>query len=147
MSDSVLDQASEFAHAKLMEAAGELSALCELVQTFVVVESAQGIIDNGGLEYFYESDFVDSPPYSFFVDAYRRIGAESVASAIEATSLMFPFSEPHLHEAKRQKWLDEVKENEQHEFVRLSRIVCGDASVFAKLAQYVERNREAFYAT
>lgn len=147
MTESVLDRASEFANAKLREAGGKIAALPVAVQTFVVVESAQGIIDNGGLEYFYESDFVDSPPYSFFVDAYRRIGAEAVASCIEATSRMFPFSEPHLHEAKRKRWLDGVREDEQHEFVRRSRQACGDVAVFAKLADYVERNKEAFNAT
>jgi hypothetical protein len=113
----------------------------------VVIDTAQGIIDNGGLEYFYESDFPGNPPYSFFVDTFRRIGAESVASCIEATSRMFPFSDPHLYEAKRQHWLgDGVKENEAHEFVRLSRMACGDESVFRKLAAYVEMHRDAFAA-
>lgn len=147
MSETALDRASEYAHAKLQEAGGRIAALAVAIQTLVVVESAQGIIDNGGLEYFYESDFVDAPPYSFFVEAYRRIGAESVASCIEATSRMFPFPEPHLHESKRQRWLDGVREDEQHEFFRLSQRACGDASVFVKLADYVERNKETFNAT
>ena len=109
-------------------------------------DTAQGIIDNGGLEYFYESDFPANPPYSLFVEAFRRIGAESVASCIEDTSRMFPFPQPHLHESRRQQWLDAVKNDETHEFVRLSRRACGDESVFRKLAEYVERHRSAYGA-
>jgi hypothetical protein len=146
MSQSLLDQASAYATARVKEAGGDVSRLSEPVQTVAVIDTAQGIIDNGGLEYFYESDFPGNPPYSFFVETFRRIGAESVASCIEVTSRMFPFSEPHLYEAKRQQWLDEVKEDETHEFVRLSRRACGDESVFRKLAEYVEKNRDAFAA-
>lgn len=59
---------------------------------------------------------------------------------------MFPFAHPHLHEAKRQHWLDGVKDEEEHDFVRLSRRACGDESVFRKLAEYVEKNSHAFNA-
>lgn len=120
--------------------------LPEPVLTLAVVDTAQGIIDNGGLEYFYEGDFPKNPPYTLFVAAFRRIGAESVASCIEVTSRMFPFAQPQLHVEKRQQWLDRVKRDEAHEFVRLSRRACGDESVFRKLAEYVERNRDAFSA-
>ena len=59
---------------------------------------------------------------------------------------MFPFADAHLHEAKRQAWIDQVKNDEAHEFVVLSKRACGDESVFAKLADYVERNSRAFAA-
>lgn len=134
----------DFALARLKEADGDIISLSIPLQTVIVVESAQGIIDNGGLEYFYESDFVGTPDYGFFVSAYRRVGAETAASCIETTAAMFPFDKPHLHEAKRLNWLDEVRGDESHVFVQLSRKVCGDQAVFLKLAQYVEANREAF---
>ncbi len=120
--------------------------LAEPIQTVVAIYTAQGVIDNGGLEYFYESDFPGNPEYSFFVEAFRRIGAESVASCIEVSSRMFPFARPQLHEARRQQWLDAVKDDESHEFARLSRQACGDQSVLPKLAEYVERNRGAYGA-
>jgi hypothetical protein len=59
---------------------------------------------------------------------------------------MFPFPEPQLQEAKRQRWLETVKHDGAHPFVRLSRTACGDESVFRKLAEYVERNRDAYGA-
>lgn len=144
MSSSPLDRASAYANACVDEAHGNVSRLALPVQTVAVIDTAQGIIDNGGLEYFYESDFPGTPPYSFFVEAYRRIGAEAAASCLEASVLMFPFPEPHLHEAKRLQWLEGVRDDEKHEFVKLSRRMCGDEAVFLKLAEYVEANRDAF---
>jgi Domain of unknown function (DUF4375) len=144
MNQQLLEQAIAYSIACVESASGDVFKLPLPVQTVAVVQTAQGIIDNGGLEYFYESDFHGTPPYSFFADAFRRIGAESAAERVEASSRLFPFSEPHLHEEKRQHWLDTVKENETHEFVVLSKRACGDESVFAKLAEYMERNRDAF---
>ncbi len=141
-----MERASAYAIAKVHEAGGDTSRLPEPVQTVAVIEMAQGIIDNGGLEYFYECDFPGKPPYSFFVEAFRRIGAESVGSCIEDSSRMFPFPEPRLQEAKRQQWLDTVIHDEAHPFVRLSCRACGDESVFQNLAEYVERNRDAYGA-
>lgn len=144
MNEPLLDRAIAYSIACVEAAAGDVFQLPVSVQTVAVIQTAQGIIDNGGFEYFYESDFVGSPPYSFFVETFRRIGADSAASRIEQSSRMFPFADPHLHEKKRQLWLDGVKRNEAHEFVVLSRKACGDSSVFAKLADYVEENRDAF---
>ena len=146
MTQSLLERATAYATVRVREGGGDVSQLSEPVQTVLVVDTAQGIIDNGGLEYFYESDFPANPPYSLFVEAFRRIGAESVASCIEDTSRMFPFPQPHLHESRRQQWLDAVKNDETHEFVRLSRRACGDESVFRKLAEYVERHRSVYGA-
>ena len=144
MNEQFLDRVIAYSIACVEAAAGDVFQLPLPVQTVAVVQTAQGIIDNGGLEYFYESDFIGTPPYSFFVDTFRRIGAEAAATRIEAAALMFPFTEPHLNEARRQQWLDSVKDCEGHEFVVLSKRACGDASVFAKLAEYVDVNRSAF---
>lgn len=146
MSQSLLERASAYAAARLHEVGGDVSRLPEPIQTVAVVETAQGLIDNGGLEYFFESDFPGCPPYSFFVETFRRIGAESVASCIDESSRMFPFADPHLHEAERRKWLDSVKRDEAHPFFQLSRRVCGDEAVFRKLAEYVESHGDAYGA-
>ncbi|MGQ0729212.1 DMP19 family protein [Acidovorax sp.] len=146
MTQSLLERASAYATAKVLEADGCVSRLPEALQTVVVINTTQGIIDNGGLEYFYESDFPTNLPYSFFAETFRRIGVESVASCIDESSRMFPFPEPHLHEAKRRTWLDSVKDDEAHPFVHLSRKACGDELVFQKLAEYVDRHRDAFGA-
>lgn len=146
MTQSFLDQAIEYACALLPTAEGDAGNLPEPMRTVVIVHAAQGIIDNGGLEYFFESDFPLNPPYSTFVDAFGRIGADAVANCIEVSAAMFPFPHPHLHEAQRQGWLVSIQDNEKHEFARLSYRACGDEAVWKKLAEFVDTNRDAFGA-
>jgi len=147
MSSLPLGRPYDYAVSRLHEASGDMGALPLALQTLLVVESAQGIIDNGGLEYFYEADFPNNPPYSVFVEAYRRIGAESAASCIEDTARMFPFEEPQLFEGLRQLWLEKLRGDPMSEFGRLSGRICGDGSVWIKLGEYVKRNQDAFAAT
>lgn len=146
MSSSALGQPYDHAIARLADAGGDVSALPVPLQTLLLVESAQGIIDSGGLEFFYEADFPNQPPYAEFVAAYRRIGADAAAHCIEATALMFPFEEPHLFEELRQLWLEAIRLQAGNEFARLSDRITGDASVWDRLAEYVDRNRSAFSA-
>lgn len=143
----VLEQPYDYAVARLEAAGGDMTALPVPLQTLLLVESAQGIIDNGGLAYFYEADFPNNPTYAHFADAYRRIGAESAAHCIEASSLMFPFDEPHFFEPLRALWLEKLAGDAAGAFVTLSKQLSGDATVWEKLAAYVEENRTAFLAT
>lgn len=103
MNESLLDRASDFTFAQLKLVDGDITRLAIPIQTVAIIYSAQAVIDNGGLEYFYESDFDGTPEYSFFVEIYRRIGAESAASCIEESAAMFPFAQPNLYESKRQQ--------------------------------------------
>src|SRR5262249_36399230 len=111
------------------------------LQTLVVIYSAQGVIDNGGLEYFFEANFPGRPPYSIFGLAYRRIGAIDAAECIEKAIAMFPFSEPHRRRRQRQRFLDH---DPPPEFRVLSDRICGDDSVWERLSDYVEENQAAF---
>jgi hypothetical protein len=146
MEQALLERASDLAFAKLQEACGDSNALTLPLQTVVVIYTAQGIIDNGGLEYFYESNFDGNPRYSTFVDAYRRIGAENAANCIEKTMAMFGFPEPHLNQLKRWEFLERVKNDEAHELCHLSRAICGDEDVWERLSEYVAENRTTFEA-
>ena len=142
--DPVLGQPYDYAVSRLGEAGGDWDQLPVPLQTLLIVEAAQGMIDTGGLEYFYEADFPNNPPYASFVDAYRRIGAEEAASCIEASALMFPFAEPQLFAPLREVWLERIRLERDHEFKRLSRRICGDESVWRKLADYVTAHRRDF---
>jgi hypothetical protein len=144
MNRTHLEEATVRAYKLLENVEGDVLRLAEPVQTLVLVDSSQGIIDNGGLEYLFENDFPGNAPYSLLVEAFRRVGAEAVASCIEKSSLMFPFAQPHLFPVKRQHWMDSIKGDDTHEFARLSRMACGDETVFQHLASYGENNREAF---
>jgi hypothetical protein len=129
------------------KAAGALRKCAVPIQVVLLVDSAQGIIDNGGLQYFYEVDFEEQGPYSDFVHAYRAIGAEGAASLLERSIGLFPFADPHLHEQKRQRWLDEIRNNESHGFHDLSNKLIGHKGVFPKLKDYMTQHSEHFDAT
>ncbi len=146
MTQSFLDGAIDHAYTFLPAVDGNVALLPEPMRTIVIVSTAQGIIDNGGLEYFFENDFPHNPPYCLFVEAFRRIGADVVSACIERCTEMFPFPDPHLHEAARQQWIDSFSDDETHEFARLSNRACGDEVVFERLADFIERNRDAFQA-
>src|SRR5207249_2159227 len=104
---SHLDSAIEGAMARL-DAAGDLKALSAIDQTVLLVHGAQGVIDDGVLQYFFESDWPDRPPYSMFVDAYRRIGADVAASHLERAVAMLALPDPHLSEGRRQSRLESL---------------------------------------
>lgn len=138
-----VDAALDAAQSRL-KAAGRHS-LCERpVQVVLIVSTAQGIIDNGGLQYFYESDFEGQPAYEEFVHAYRAIGAAGAADLLQRSIELIPFPSAHLHEKKRQLWLDEFRENETAEFNRLSDALVGHAEVFPQLAEYAQSHWRAF---
>jgi hypothetical protein len=147
MNASALGPAYDHAIERLHAAGGDLAALPEELRTLLMVESAQSIIDNGGLEFFYDTDFPNNPSYAEFVAAYRRIGADAAADSIEASALLFPFDEPHYFAPLRQLWLERFKQDPQHAFARLDAQVCGDASVWTRLAAYVREHRAAFVPT
>lgn len=142
MTDSPLDKPYDYAVSCLAAAGGDTEALPLPLQTLLLVEMAQTLIDSGGLDYFYEADFPNNPAYEVFVQAYRRIGAESAADCIEASALMFPFAEPHFFEELRQVWLEKMRIDPR--FASLGERIAGDASVWQKLSQYVQRNIDAF---
>jgi len=114
------------------------------MRTVAIVHAAQGIIDNGGLAYFFAMDFPQNPPYAMFVDAYHRIGADAVATCIAVGTTLFPFPQPHLHETKRRKWIDSVKGDDAHEFTVLSDTACGNEVAWQRLAEFVDKHRDAF---
>lgn len=136
----------DHALSRLEAAGGDMAALPEVPQTLLLVEAAQSIIDSGGLAYFYETDFPHNPPYALFADAYRRIGAEVAAECIEASSLLFPFAEPHFFEPLRQLWLEKLALEPGGTLEVLSRRIAGDDSVWERLRAYVAAHRAEFKA-
>jgi hypothetical protein len=100
-----LDHAIEVTLNALRAASGDLEALPAEMQVVLRVHSAQGVMDNGGLQYFFESNFEDTPPYSAFVDAFRTIGASKAAAKLAEAVTWFPFPEPHRDADARQKQL------------------------------------------
>lgn len=120
------------------------------VRVVAVVATAQGVIDNGGLQYFFEADFPNRPPYSLFIDAYRAIGALAEAQAIADAADLFPFDEPHLHQPRRDEYLEQFLEGGSHrrdspfESHRKALSLEGSKRVWRLLKKYVEQQHGAF---
>ena len=90
--NNFLDLASETSLKELDKVEVNIQILDEPFKTIATVYSAQGIIDNGGLEYFFESDFPDNPSYQLFIDAYTEIGAVEEAKCIQQSLSFFDIS-------------------------------------------------------
>ncbi len=138
----------DFAFAELKRLGGKPDHLPEPLRIVVIIISAQGVIDNGGLQYFLEEDFPNNPPYSVFVDAYRTIGVGAAADAIAAAVALFPFSEPHLFKKKRNEFLDSFNDEDDEPvdspFEPLSDQLCGNQTIWQALDAYVGRHSLAF---
>jgi len=139
--DPGLDRAAERAFAALAAGGGSIECLGELDRAIVVVTTAQGLIDNGGLRAFLDADFPGSPPYSLFVDEYRRVGVEEVAAAIAAATARYPFADPHRAGAERRAHHARVEADGGRLFDDLDAVACGCAEVWSALARFV-RERE-----
>jgi hypothetical protein len=144
---SKLQKAIEVAIARAEESP-DIASLPNEIRIVAMIHAAQGIIDNGGLRYFFEMDFPDRPPYSRFVDAYREIGANEEASLLEQAIALFPFEDPHLHVRKRNEFLDSFKNAEGEEvaspFTPLCDRLCGNVNPWQRLASFVERHPSGF---
>lgn len=85
----------------------DLMKVPEPERSFVAIYCAQGIIDNGGLRYFFESDFPTVDAYTIILQSYRNIGFPKLAEALEKVFTLFPNSLPHLNLYKRALFLEE----------------------------------------
>ena len=146
---SKFERALKYACAEV-DRVGDPDKLPPPVRTVVLVHAAQGIIDNGGLQYFFESDFPGSPPYSVFIDAYHTIGAYSEAQALADAVDLFPFANPHQLQARRDEFLKRFRDGVGHRpdspFEPYTDRLCGNMNVWRLLEAYVERHAEWFPA-
>ncbi len=139
---SFLDRAAEYTYRELERQGGDPSKLDLQQQTVAILYSVQAIIDNGGFQYLFENDFPDTPRYSRFAEAYRRIGADQAAERLEKAVAMFPFENPHLHQDQRLTFMEPLEESS--EFFELGNEVCGDEKVWAALEAYAKKNAASF---
>lgn len=139
-----LKVAVDFAFLRYEEAHGDLKALPTPLQVLIIIYSAQGVIDNGGFQYFFESDWPGTPEYSLFSDAYRAIGALEVADALDKAVAMFPFANPQCDAAARDSFITALPED--HPFFMLDDVACGNEIVFPCLSRYVQQHQKNFSA-
>ncbi len=144
MKTEPLSEAFEKAKRKLSKMKGNIFFLPSAVSNFLLVYSAQGVIDNGGYEYFFGGDWPHNPPYSKFVNAYRAIGCIKQSEDLARVVATFPFEKPELNETPRKKYIQDNYDKEHFEVKGWGDILCGDEEVWQKLRQYYEDNIKEF---
>ena len=59
-----------------------ISCVDEPYRTVIAIYSVQGILDNGGFEYLFESKFNDEMPIEVFQKSYENIGTDKMAKLL-----------------------------------------------------------------
>ena len=130
---------TEAAYQALSTAGGDPCQLSEPFRTVVLVDTAKGIIDNGGIRYFFEADFPFSPEYSVFSFALRNIGLNEAADDIERAVAMFPFANPHLHLAERNEFMMNVEYKPTGEFQSAGDRIMDDKLFDERVVSYAKK--------
>ncbi len=133
-----IDEAATYSFSLLDDT--DIDLLDADVQTFIRVYSAQGIIDNGGFQYFFENDFPGRPPYSVFVDAYTAIGCDDVAEWMGDVILLLGGGSIHKDVKRRGKMLRSLKSK----IDPISDLICGNDDVWQKLSIFVNTKSNKF---
>ena len=142
--NKTLDAALDSAFRQVQRSNGDLLALPAAVRTLLLVHAAQGVIDNGGFQYFFESDFPGTPPYSLFVDAYQAIGAADAAHVLAQAVGLFPFPDPHLHLAARESFLEKYLDAPASPFDALAEKLCGNKTIWQALTTFATTHAASF---
>ena len=140
----IISEAFKQAAAKLKSVGDDIDKLPKIVSTFLIVYSAQGVLDNGGYRYFFESDWPDNQQYSKFIEACSEIGCIKQSTELARVISTFPFENPHLDESARNKYIDSNLDEEEFELKGWGDALCGDQEVWTKLEAYYLDNKEEF---
>jgi Domain of unknown function (DUF4375) len=139
---SQLDEAAKAVYEEMNKLDGDPLRLTPALQPVAILYTLQAMIDNGGFRYIFENDFPFSPPYSVFVDAYRKIGANTAADCLEKAVALFPFENPHLKQEERNTFMDKLTESDL--LFQLGDFVCGDKTVWDQMQNYVIEHQDEF---
>jgi hypothetical protein len=143
--DQIIENAFQKATKQLEKIGDDIHSLPIEIATFLRVYAAQGVFDNGGYRYFFENDWPDNSPYDEFVQAYREIGCTNQADDIDRVVKTFLLSDPHLHLEERLRFIDQNYDEDAFEVKGWGDALCGDATVWNNLAQYVRDHEPIFF--
>ena len=144
MSDVLSEGFDKVEQQLLDKANGNINLLPTTVANFLLIYSAQGVIDNGGYQYFFESDWPMNPPYSRFVEAYSAIGCQKQAEDLARVVATFPFESPHLNSEKRNQFMEAHYNEDTLNVADWGNLLCGDEEVWNKLETYYLNNVNEF---
>lgn len=115
----------------------------EIDKPVIYLVAATGIIENGGLRYFYENYFPDGVLHAEIAGCYRNIGMEKVAELIEKSAACFPAGHPQPELDARNEFLYDVGLNDA--FDKIDADLFSETAYFEKkMAAYIRNNIEYF---
>ncbi len=138
----VLDEAADGIYKKLKAAGGNPDNLPEVLRPIAILYQIQAMIDNGGIRYPLENDLPFQLPYSRISEAYRDIGAKEAADTFDKAIALFPFPFPERLQQAREDYMNSLEEDS--EFFQLGDSLCGDASIWQRMTEYVKRHAYDF---
>ncbi|MBV1922323.1 MAG: DMP19 family protein [Pseudomonadales bacterium] len=116
---SVSNAAVDAVFAKYAKKDVDIQSLAEPDRSVILSISAQGIIDSGGFITFFEDDIQEGVDYQWFVDAYRNIGIEPLASNFSEILSLFPEGKPQVDLGERQNHLARFFDDESPEYINI----------------------------
>lgn len=140
--DQLLEAASQLAYAAVEQVNDDLAQLQQPLQTVYCVYHATGIIDHGGFLYFFESDFPCLPPYSFFIDAFQKIGCEEQARALQAAVESFGLPDPEKHVSLRQDFMESHFDEKSQTIAVWDDCIRENDDVWTSLAEWIRNQPE-----
>jgi hypothetical protein len=142
MKKSMLDLATEGLYKELQRVDNDLTKIPEVTRPVALLYMFQGMVDNGGLRYPLETDFPGYPPYSIFVEAYRKIGAPKSADALSKAIALFPFEKPEQDSEARNAFMPVL--GDDHEFNELSDQIGAAEDIWNCMDEYVASHNADF---
>src|SRR5690606_16878053 len=124
------------AYERLASVGGDPMKLGEPFRTVVLADTALGLIGNGGLEYFFESDFPECPDYSVFVEAFQNLGLTYLADGLRQLISLLPFQTPHKELELRRNFLESPGPEFLDAVERINQQVWQDPSIDGRLQSY-----------
>lgn len=122
----------------------KLPKLSEAQKPVVYLVTAQGIIENGGLRYFLESDFPHGVSHAEVAACFRNIGMTKAHEIILSSLEIFPDFKPQADLAMRSELLE--SDNSAASLGRLDAQIFSEMASFEKiLANYIRSNLDQLY--
>jgi len=99
----------------------------------VTTYSAQGMIDNGGFAYFFESDWPGVDDWTLFAEDFEAVGHKKAADALRAALLLFPGGQPQKNLAERRRYISESLGGFDGALGKLDGAICGKSATLERL--------------
>ena len=141
--NDLLDALSDDAFRQMSAVDDDLARMEEPYKTIAIIYSSQGVIDNGGLTYFFANDWPHKPPYSEYADAYERIGCIEAANALRSAAASFTIERPELHRERRLAYIEANYDEATLGVKGWDDCICGDERVWENLAAWARTIRSS----